>query len=137
MRGVACTSGPCLSHRRVAFFESEIVRLQQLRVALACQIFLREHGSLPKTLDELVPEILPVIPDDPMTKSEPHLRYRNTGEFAVVYSCGWNGVDDGGFSGKGLNLDQPFNGWNQDDRGILIRDLINYPEQAGRAARVE
>ena len=118
-------------------FEHETVRLRQLRVALACQIFLRKHGSLPESLDELVPEILPTIPDDPMTKSETHLLYRNTGNFAVIYSRGWNGIDDGGFTGTGFNPDRPFDGWNQDDFGILIRTRINHPEQAEEPEKTE
>ena len=106
--------------------------IHQMHVAIACQLYLRQHGSLPKSLTDLVPEYLSAIPEDPMTKADPHMLYRNDGRLASVYSRGWNGRDDGGFSGVRGDGD-----WHGDDHGILIRDLINHPEQTERSEKVE
>lgn len=106
--------------------------IHQLHVAIACQLYLRQHGSLPKSLTDLVPEYLPAIPEDPATEAGPHMLYRNDGRLAAVYSRGWNGRDDGGFSGVRGDGD-----WHGDDRGILIRDLVNHPEQAEGSEKVK
>jgi hypothetical protein len=108
-----------------AMFEMQKTHIEHVRIALACQLYLRKHGSLPRSLADLVPEYLPAVPEDPLTKSDPQLLYRKDSSAAVVYSRGWNGTDDGG-----LVLTDSDSDWSEDDFGILIRDLINHPEQA-------
>jgi hypothetical protein len=63
-------------------------------VALALTLFHRQHGAWPERLDELVPNLLPVIPADRFT-GEP-LRYRVVEGRPVVYSVGPDKVDNGG-----------------------------------------
>lgn len=63
--------------------------------ALALRRHLLAHRRLPATLAELVPRFLPGVPADPMD-GQP-LRYRPlaNGKF-LLYSIGWDGVDQGG-----------------------------------------
>jgi hypothetical protein len=63
-------------------------------VALALTLFHRRHGTWPERLDELVPDLLPIIPADRFT-GEP-IRYRVVGERPVVYSVGPDKEDNGG-----------------------------------------
>jgi hypothetical protein len=133
LSGRMTPSGPLLAGRTyLGMFEHETAELRQIQTTLACQLYLRVHGSLPNSLDDLVPDYLPAVPEDPLTKSGPHLLYRNYDFAAVVYSRGWNGADDGGRVGTALGAD-----WYGDDRGILIRDLVNHPEQAERSETTE
>jgi hypothetical protein len=63
---------------------------------LALREFRMATGELPETLDELVPGFLSRLPVDYGDGGV--LRYTpRDGEF-VLYSVGWNGVDDGGRS---------------------------------------
>ncbi len=57
-------------HRRAC---REYSRYRTLRTGLAVELYLRKHGKLPETLEELIPEFLPDIPVSPFTR-EP-LRY--------------------------------------------------------------
>jgi hypothetical protein len=64
------------------------------RVAVAVERCRLARSSLPDSLDELLPEHLPVIPGDPFA---PHpLRYDRLGVRYTVYSVGPDGRDDGG-----------------------------------------
>lgn len=67
------------------------------RLALAIERFRSQRGSLPTTLDDLVPGYFDSLPLDPFSGKS--LLYRNTdaNEY-VVYSVGSNGLDDGGSS---------------------------------------
>ncbi|MBL8889165.1 MAG: hypothetical protein JNL67_04255 [Planctomycetaceae bacterium] len=56
--------------------------------------YQRQHGHLPKTLDELVGEFLTEVPLDPLNRLP--LRYQIKGEGFVIYSVGVNQTDDGG-----------------------------------------
>jgi hypothetical protein len=64
--------------------------------AIAVELYFRRHGNFPGQLDQLVPEFLPEVPQDPFT-GEP-LRYLIEEDGYVVYSVGSDGVDDGGKS---------------------------------------
>jgi hypothetical protein len=80
-------------------------------VACALERYRLVHGQLPDTLPALVPEFLASVPHD-VIDGEP-LRYRRLpdGQY-VLYSIGWNGVDDGGqiaFTGTGNSRHQDFN----------------------------
>jgi hypothetical protein len=63
-------------------------------VAVAALRFRNEHGRLPATLEELVPEYLDHVPLDPWTGSP--LVYAAGDDRATIYSVGENGLDDGG-----------------------------------------
>ena len=55
------------------------------------------HGTLPESLDEIVPDFLPAIPEDYYAGPGSRIRYRarEDGEF-VVYSVGRDMEDDHG-----------------------------------------
>jgi hypothetical protein len=62
-------------------------------VAIALELFRRRHSSWPRSLDELVPELLPEIPPDRFDGRP--LRYRLIDNNPVVYSVGADRDDDG------------------------------------------
>jgi len=63
-------------------------------VGLAAKRYQLAHDTLPKRLDELVPEYLDAVPTDPFDGKP--LRYKHTDTGAIVYSVGEDGLDDGG-----------------------------------------
>jgi len=63
--------------------------------ALALRRHLLAHRRLPAALAELVPQFLPRVPDDPMDGKPLRYRPRPDGAF-LLYSVGWNEMDDGG-----------------------------------------
>ncbi|MBI3463711.1 MAG: hypothetical protein HY000_11740 [Planctomycetes bacterium] len=62
--------------------------------ALGVERYRRRHGRLPERLEDVVPEFLPAVPEDPFT-GQP-LRYAIEDGGFVVYSVGPDGVDDRG-----------------------------------------
>jgi hypothetical protein len=82
-----------------------------LRIHLSAQLFTAERGREPVTFDELVPDYLPSLPLDPYTNQP--LRCKTEAGKPIVYSVGWDGVDNGGqftipatyHSQKGYDLD--------------------------------
>ena len=62
--------------------------------AIALELYRREHGRYPDSLDQLVPVMLPVVPLDLHT-GEP-MCYRLTDAGPVLYSRGGDQDDDGG-----------------------------------------
>lgn len=63
-------------------------------IALAVIRYQRQHGKLPESLNELVPEFLPEIPLDPIDHRP--LRYQRRDDGFIVYSVGTNQIDNGG-----------------------------------------
>ena len=77
----------------------DAVRRQQtgsrlLATDLAIRLFRHEHGRMPMTLDELVPEYLPAVPADPFAGKP--LIYRAEDNGFLLYGVGFDGVDNGG-----------------------------------------
>jgi len=67
-----------------------------VRVILAVEAFVAEHGRLPVTLHELTPTYLPEIPPDPFDPGS-SIKYRALeGGGYTVYFAGADGDDDGG-----------------------------------------
>jgi hypothetical protein len=62
--------------------------------ALALELYHRRHGSWPKALTELVPDLLPAVPPDRFTGGP--LRYRVVSGRPLLYSVGPDKKDDGG-----------------------------------------
>ncbi|MEX0676706.1 MAG: hypothetical protein WD063_06495 [Pirellulales bacterium] len=62
--------------------------------ALAMHRYRAEHGRFPDTLEELTPEIIPIVPGDPYV--EQTLRLEKTDRGWVVYSVGPDTTDDHG-----------------------------------------
>ena len=71
-------------------------------VALASRLFEADHDRLPASLEELVPDYLPRIPEDPFDPAGAPLRYVVIEGLPVVYSVGEDGTDD---AGSVLNLE--------------------------------
>lgn len=67
---------------------------------LALSKYQAEHGTYPERLEQLVPEILTAVPEDPFG-DEP-LKYRRAGAGYVLYSVGADGRDNGGLFDPGL-----------------------------------
>ncbi|MEX0728796.1 MAG: hypothetical protein WEB58_08480 [Planctomycetaceae bacterium] len=62
--------------------------------AIAVELFRRENGRLPKTLDELVPKYLDEIPIDRLDGKP--IKYAIKKNRPVIYSVGMDGEDNGG-----------------------------------------
>jgi hypothetical protein len=64
-------------------------------LAIALRLHERRHGALPASLRELVPGLLPAVPEDPFDPDRP-LKYapHADGSF-TIYSAGADGDDDG------------------------------------------
>ncbi len=68
-------------------------------VACALERYRVAQGKHPETLDALVPQFADRLPND-LINGQP-LKYRRTADGSfVLYSVGWNEVDDGGVPGK-------------------------------------
>ena len=94
---------PVLS--RVNTLQQESVGIRDgLLVALALELYQRQHNRYPDSLEDLSPRLLPSIPLDRITGSA--LRYRVNGDQAVVYSVGQNLVDDGGVMPGGTDTSE-------------------------------
>jgi hypothetical protein len=63
-------------------------------VALASDLYRRDHGELPESTEELVPAYLPELPIDPFDPEERPIRLTRYDRFP--YSIGGNGIDDDG-----------------------------------------
>ena len=70
----------------------------EARIAIALERYRHAHGNFPDSLEALVPQCLEKIPQDVIGGLP--LKYARTedGSF-VLYSVGWNEVDDGGTVG--------------------------------------
>jgi hypothetical protein len=65
-----------------------------MKVAAALAVKRAETGQYPESLNELTPNILPVVPNDPYSGKP--LIYKRRGEGYLLYSVFQNGVDDSG-----------------------------------------
>ena len=65
-------------------------------VALAIRLYEVDHGRRPETLEELVPNYLPTVPEDPFADDGRAMGYAPDAAPPVLYSVGSDGVDDGG-----------------------------------------
>lgn len=86
-------------------------RHELCKTALALEIYRRQHGEYPDSLDALVPELLPAMPNDLFEPSPKPLKYRREGARATVWSVGVDGIDQGGqvdiFKDYGYSLGPP------------------------------
>lgn len=82
--------------RSVELYYRALAERRMAACALAIRLYEREHGQLPATLTELVPQYLPAVPLDPMAADNRPISYHPDGEAPILYSVGDNGRDDGG-----------------------------------------
>ena len=84
---------PALSHCAETVARAEAQR-DLMRSALATYRFRAAHGRLPAKPDELVPEFIPAVPQDPFDGKP--LRMKKTARGLVLYSIGPDMTDNGG-----------------------------------------
>jgi hypothetical protein len=78
-------------------FNRDATTLAQIRaaqIALQIESFRFQHGQLPKTLGDLVPQFIPALPTDPFD-GQP-MRYHTLTNGYVIYSVGRDLHDNGG-----------------------------------------
>lgn len=97
--------------------EKNRASLHLLRLELALQEYHGRHGKYPETLTALVPEILPVVPDDPYS-GQP-FRYQTGAGGYSLYSVGPDLKDDHGTPLLG-DYTQP------NSSGDLVAGLLGY-----------
>ena len=78
------------------FEECVVQKMRNLEIALALAAWRSEHDSYPKTLAELAPKYLDMVPNDFFTDQP--MRYTLTADGYRFYSFGPNGADDQGRS---------------------------------------
>lgn len=83
----------CFSKIAVRTTEIE-TSMQQARTAIAVERFRLARNRLPTSLDELVPQYLRSVPEDPFDGHP--IRFKLLEKGYVIYSVGRDGVDDGG-----------------------------------------
>jgi len=117
---------PSLS-RSVVLNTKITAQLECTLAGLAAERFRLATGQLPKSLEELVPQYLPGIPNDPFDGKS--LRFTTTADGIVIYSIDENQVDDGGDVPQRLPmkdrkrvLDLGFQLFRLDRRGVLLVD---------------
>jgi hypothetical protein len=71
------------------------VAIDEAVVACALERFRLRTGQFPNALDALVPDYLPAIPHDVIGGAPLRYRRESDGNY-LLYSVGWNEVDDGG-----------------------------------------
>jgi hypothetical protein len=86
-------SGPVVAVA-VKFAQAQ-VWIDETRIACALERYRLAHDAYPASLDTLAPAYIPDIPRDIMTGDPYHYVLRADGTF-LLYSVGWNQLDDGG-----------------------------------------
>lgn len=69
--------------------------LNEARIASALERYRVAHGDYPEVLDALVPQFIEKLPHDIIGGQPLHYHRTADGKF-LLYSIGWNEVDDGG-----------------------------------------
>lgn len=89
--------------------------LNSVITACAVERYRLEKKCLPSTLEQLTPDFLPSVPEDPMTGKPLLYKSSSTGSFSL-YGTGWNRQDDGA-----LLMNSPASpSEKQADWGIMI-----------------
>jgi hypothetical protein len=83
-----------LTNAQMKFAEAQVWNDQML-IACALERYRLAHGAYPPTLDALPPACIDAVPHDVMNGEPYHYRLNADGTF-LLYSVGWNQVDDGG-----------------------------------------
>ncbi|MDX9981887.1 MAG: hypothetical protein RBU25_17840 [Lentisphaeria bacterium] len=101
--------------------------LRGMALFLAVRAYETEHGQPPETLDALVPDYLPRVPEDPFDGQPFRYLRRNVPglppEAWAVYSVGENFTDEGG-TAHGAGTSTPDHGINPD----FVWPSVDYPK---------
>lgn len=76
--------------------QRDAARHAAMQQMLATQLYWRRHGKWPVKPEDLVPDFLSELADDPFGKSGEPLKWRREGDDLLIYSIGPNFIDDGG-----------------------------------------
>jgi hypothetical protein len=87
------TAGPMTN--AVDKFVRMQVELDEDRIVCALERYRLAHGAYPATLDVLAPTYIDALPHDIINGESYHYRLNADGTF-LLYSVGWNQVNDGG-----------------------------------------
>ena len=71
--------------------------VNETQIACALERYRLMHGEYPESLDVLVPQFIQVIPHDIIGGQPLHYSRTNDGKF-LLYSVGWNEIDDSGLA---------------------------------------
>ncbi len=71
------------------------VAKQTALTAIALKRYQLKYKNYPQSLEAMVPEFIPTVPNDPVDGQPLRYRKDNQGTF-LLYSVGENGKDDGG-----------------------------------------
>jgi hypothetical protein len=114
---------PALGQARSRWFLSR-VDLRATRAVLAVKLWKMKHGRWPESLEQLVPDFLPTVPDDPFTRAPEPLKYARDDDHFIVYSVGADGMDEGGR-----------HQWDQERPSIMKADACFGSEEFGIRCR--
>jgi hypothetical protein len=78
--------------------------------AIALERYRVAHGDFPEKLEQLVPQFLAAVPQDPMAQQPFHYKRTDDGWF-LLYSVGPDGKDDGGVMRSGNPRDKEDKDW--------------------------
>jgi hypothetical protein len=70
-------------------------RIDEARIACALERYRLAHAVYPDSLDALAPDYIAELPHDVINGEPYHYQLRSDGTF-LLYSVGWNQIDDGG-----------------------------------------
>ena len=117
MRSIMAQHHFPMSVKLLESIDREQARQTAYELCLTVELFRRQHGEYPESLEALVPEFLDQVPRDPfgskptermlMIRREPKLQEELLKENArhslpglIIYSRDTNGTDDGGYFGN-------------------------------------
>ena len=84
---------PALTKASTKFARAQATA-NQVAIACALERYHRTHRAYPESLAVLTPTFLVEIPNEAVSTNA--MRYLRTGDGYILYSAGWDGVDDGG-----------------------------------------
>lgn len=87
-------SAPTFTNMSMRFADGQ-VWIDETRIACALERYHLAQGVYPGSLDALVPACIDELPHDIMNGQPYHYQLRPDGTF-LLYSVGWNQIDDGG-----------------------------------------
>ncbi len=93
------------------FHFRNIAERRMAATALAMRMYEVDHGARPESLEQLVPDYLPAVPDDPFFDGKRKISYAPDTDKPVLYSVWLDGEDDGGqyttyADGDGVDIDE-------------------------------
>jgi hypothetical protein len=94
-RVLSCMLLPTTDRTFVLNFQT-VHNRQMAGIAIAIRMYQVNHGRLPDTLAQLVPDYLSEVPQDSMAEPGNPIRYINDPDTPRLYSVGEDGRDDGG-----------------------------------------